>query len=97
MTAEEFLAEYERLGHAIQTGTAYEHELISPTSGTPKHLRTGLNCVMSDVGALAHLLIEKGVISDQEYYAAMIEGLQREVADHERRLTARIGRPIQLG
>ena len=90
MTSAEFLTEYRRLGHAIQTGVGYEHEYGSQ-DGTPKHLRTGLANVMSDFGSLGRLLIAKGLITEAEYFEAILEGLRQEVAEYERRLTARLG------
>lgn len=90
MTREEFRAEYTRLAHAVQTGVAYDHGFGSQ-DGTPKHLRTGLNCVMADLGSLAKLLIDKGVITEAEYFDAVLAGLRREIDTYERRLSGRTG------
>lgn len=90
MTGSEFLDEYGRLAHAIQTGVAYDHEYGS-ADGSPKHLRTGLACVMSDFGSMGRLLIAKGLITEAEYFEAMLDGLRREVATYEARLSDRIG------
>jgi hypothetical protein len=90
MTVEEFSAEYTRLAHAVQTGVAYEHQYGSQ-DGTPKHLRTGLACSMSDIGALGRLLIAKGVVTEAEYFEAILDGLRREIAAYELRLTERLG------
>jgi hypothetical protein len=90
MTRDEFAAEYTRLAHAVQTGVAYEHGFGSQ-DGTPKHLRTGLNCVMADLGSLVKLLIEKGLITEEEYFAAILAGLQREIDTYEARIAARTG------
>jgi len=95
MTADEFMAEYVRLGHAIQTGVAHEHANGS-TDGSPKHLRTGLANVMSDHGSICRLLIAKGVITEQEYFHAILDGLKQEVATYEQRLEARLGAKITL-
>ncbi len=91
MTADEFLAEYTRLGHAIQTGVAYEMNNPAIKATDPKHLRTGLNCVMADVGSLGRLFIAKGLITEEEYYAAVLDGLRAEVASYERRLNVAFG------
>ncbi len=88
-----FASEYVALGHAIQTGVLYELELEHPGIGdTPvgrfiKHLRTGNNLRACDHAALAHLLIEKGVITTAEYEAALLKELRREKTDYETRLT----------
>lgn len=99
MTADEFLAEYTRLGHAIQSGVALEINNPAIKSAEPKHLRTGLNCVMSDFGSLGRLLIAKGLITEDEYFEAVLTGLRAEVASYEQRLNAAFGgRPrITLG
>lgn len=82
MTSDEFIAEYARLGHAIQTGVAYAQER-DPKLIEPKHLRTGLDLVMSNVGSLGRLFIAKGLITEDEYYAAILEGLRAEVRRYE--------------
>jgi hypothetical protein len=91
VTADEFLAEYARLGHAIQTGVAYEMNNPTIKATDPKHLRTGLNCVMADFGSLGRLLIAKGLITEDEYYEAVLTGLRAEVSAYERRLNAAYG------
>ena len=88
MTADEFMEEYRRLAHAVQTGVACDHTLAGSQDGTPKHLRTGLSCVMADLGSLGRLLIEKGVITHDEYYAAILDGMRQEVAAYEQRVNA---------
>jgi hypothetical protein len=95
MTDVEFIAAYIKLGHALQTGVAHDQQQGS-TDGTPKHLRVGLNCVMSDLGALTRLLVAKGVITQDEYYTAVLEGLRLEVEKYEQRLEERFGTKITL-
>ena len=97
MTADEFMEEYRRLAHAIQTGVAYDHSVRGSQDGTPKHLRTGLSCVMADLGSLGRLLIAKGVITEDEYFEAILDGMRREVAAYEQRLSAATGGEITLG
>lgn len=82
MTDEEFLAEYRRLGHAIQSGVALDHAR-GGQDGAGKHLRTGLNMVMCDTASLAGLLIAKGVITREEYQTAVLAGLEEEKARYE--------------
>ena len=96
MTTEEFMSEYIKLAHAIQTGVGWEHQYGSD-DGSPKHLRTGLANVMSDLGSIGRLLIAKGIITEQEYFEAILDGLKREVAEYERRLQVRMGGKITLG
>jgi hypothetical protein len=84
------MTRYVALAHAIQSGVAMDLQ-HDPTPGTPKHLRTGLDCRAADHGALARLLIAKGVFTLEEYEAALLEGLEREKAAYEQRLTDRFG------
>lgn len=85
MTPEQF-EEHLRLGHAIQTGVARELE-IDPSSGAPKHLRTGLNMEMCSHAGLVRLLIAKGLFTEAEYGAAVLAELEAEKARYEERLT----------
>jgi len=90
MKASEFIEEYARLAHAVQTGVAYDHQFGSQ-DGTPKHLRTGLSCVMADLGSLGRLFIAKGLITEDEYYTAILDGLKQEVAAYEQRIADKTG------
>lgn len=89
--------------HAVQTGVSYEMNTWKPSPGDsepatgPKHMKTGLNVSMSDHGALAGLLIKKGVISEEEYLDAICDNLAEEVKSYERLLTRRMGADITLG
>lgn len=75
---------YEQACHGIQTGVALELER-DPKSTEPKHLRTGINIAMCDHAGLARLLIEKGIITDEEYIAAITVEANREVVRYEDR------------
>jgi hypothetical protein len=87
--------EYYALLHAMQTGVAYTLEK-DPTSGTPKHLRTGVNSAMCDNAALVKLLIAKGIITWSEYYTAIRDELKEEVGRYERKLREHYGANIKL-
>ena len=70
--------------HAMQTAVAYEMTLRGRQSATdPKHLRVGINSAMSDQGALATLLIRKGIISSEEYIEEIRQAMIREVERYE--------------
>ena len=90
MNDEEFSRRYAALAHAIQTGVAYDQGAGSQ-DGTPKHLRTGLNLVLCDHASLSRLLVEKGVISADEYKAAILRGLEEEKARYEARINRQYG------
>jgi hypothetical protein len=106
MTREEKIAHYKSLGHAVQTGIAWriaiENPQVPDINADPnlrahKHLRTGIDTSKSDHGALVQLLINKGLITDEEYVDAMVAGMEREKALYEQELTDHFGRKITLG
>ena len=99
MTDEELIREREReylsLAHAMQSGVAIEMSIrAQPTE--PKHLRVGINTAMSDHGALVKLLVEKGVVTQLEYFTAMRDMMREEVRRYEAELSAHLGRPVKL-
>lgn len=70
---------YRALAHAVQSSIAFMIEAVPGwTAHTPKHLRVGVNVAMTDLGSLVTLLIAKGVITEEEYYRALADGMQRE-------------------
>jgi hypothetical protein len=85
----------ETLAHAMQSGVAQTLHL-DPSSGTPKHLRVGVNMALVEVAALAGLLIEKGVFTREEYDAALIKGLRQEVNSYEESLSRAMGANVKL-
>ncbi len=73
---------YMRAMHAIQSGVAMEMNWnTQPTS--PKHLRVGINAMLVDTGAMAQLLIAKGVITEDEYEKALADMAELEVKRYE--------------
>lgn len=91
---------YVKAAHAVQSGVAMDMATDpnpnSQGATTPKHLRTGLNAVMADHGSLAKLLIDKGIITQDEYLDAIADGQEREQARYEKLLTDRTGQRITL-
>lgn len=86
---------YEAAAHAMQSGVTFELEYDSK-SGTPKHLRVGVNSAMVNDDAVARLLIAKGVFTEVEYHEAVADAMDREVKRYEESLTLRLGRPVTL-
>lgn len=74
---------YEEAAHGVQTGIAYEIERGSDCA-SPKHLRTGLNMSKADQAGLVRLLIAKGLITEDEYIAAITESANTELAYEEK-------------
>jgi len=84
MTVEEDVRRYQAAVHAMQSGVAFLMNL-DPAETQPKHLRVGVNSAMVDSSALAKLLIDKGVVSEEEYAQAIADGMEREVESYKRR------------
>lgn len=77
-------ARYMRAAHAMQTGVALEHSRGSD-DGSPKHLRVGVNSALVSVAALSGLLVEKGVLTEEEIEKALADEMEREVGRYEAR------------
>lgn len=96
MTLEEKRERYAALCHAMQTGVAYKMEKdVSDT--TPKHLRVGINSALVQDSALALLLMKKGIITEDEYFDAVNEAMEREVKSYQEELRHLYGVDITLG
>lgn len=93
---------YAHLTHAVQSGVSWDQRTWKPTPEDRVHntegksLRTGLNVVLCSHSALATLLMEKGVISEEEYFDACNMQLAEEMKNYERKLSARIGKDVTL-
>lgn len=88
-------ASYRRLAHAMQSGVAMSMN-YEPQSTQPKHLRVGVNSAMVDTATLATLLMDKGVFTEEEFYAELVEQMAVEVARYELSLSKHIGTYIKL-
>jgi len=51
---------------------------------------------MVDHGALVTLLVDKGVITDEEYLEAIAEGMEREARDYKEMLSNLLGVRVTL-
>ena len=79
----------------MQSGVKFWME-IDGSETTPKHLRTGVNAAMSDQGGLVKLLISKGLFTEEEYYAALVEFMEKEVRSYETLLSGKLGKKVNL-
>jgi hypothetical protein len=84
------MSDYTDKIHAMQSGVAMKMN-YEPGETTPKQLRVGVNAAMCDQAALARLLIEKGLITEAEYVAAVEAEMGREVERYESWLTEYLG------
>jgi len=52
---------------------------------SPKHLRVGVNSAMVEHTALVKLLVEKGILTEEEYITSQADAMEAEVALYEER------------
>ena len=95
MTIEESMKRYEDAAHAVQSGVAQTMN-IDRNATTPKHLRVGLNLSKCEHAALVRLLISKGFIGEEEYYAALADEAEAEQARYEESLSHHYKANIKL-
>ena len=79
---------YKELSHAMQTGVELSKE---KGDQEPKHLRVGINVALADQSSLAYLLIRKGVITNEEFLQAIVEGMELEVESYRARIASETG------
>lgn len=96
MTLDEKRRKYLDLCHAMQSGVAFKMNYEPDGETIPKHLRVGINTAMSDHGALVALLIEKGLITEDDYCDKLIEFMEREVASYQQEIAELTGANITL-
>ena len=91
MTRIQYLAqEYLKIVHSIQCAIDFDHKVKMNEEGEdkswePKHLRVGIDTTKAEDAGLAVLLIKKGVITEEEYYQAMLDGVKKELEIYERK------------
>ena len=88
MSIEEDRKRYLAACHAMQSGVEFHPD---KTNQSPKHLRVGVNVAIRDVSSLAALLIEKGVITQEELAKALADGMEEELRDHQRSVSEAYG------
>lgn len=93
MTDEE---RYLAAAHAMQTGVAMKMHYDEHDT-QPKHLRVGVNSVMSEQKALATLLIAKGVFTLSEYHKAVADAMEEEAESYRVELSEKFGANVKLG
>ena len=58
---------------------------------TPKHVRVGINTALVETGVLGRLLIDKGIITELEYFALIRDGYKAEADGYEEKLGVKLG------
>jgi hypothetical protein len=81
--------EYMALMHAMQSGVKAVTEIQQGDTAahSPKHLRTGVNASMILGSAVVKTLVEKGLITWEEFRDNEIELLKNEVKGYEQQLS----------
>lgn len=96
-TPSELLSRYTQLAHGVQSGVAWRQGQEAPGYDRDKHMRTGVDITKAEQGGLAMLLVRKGLITHEEYLAALVEGLELEVLTFEDEATTASGVSITFG
>ncbi len=89
----ELKKEYIRLGHALQFGVHFDQDT---SDQTPKHLRVGVNMSLVNSSALACLLIQKGIITEVEYWSSMVEVLREEIESYRQKTPRHSGEAVMI-
>lgn len=83
---------YIAAAHGMRSGVAMKMNYdVAETE--PKHLRVGVNNALVGNGALAGLLIAKGIITREEYYGALADAMERERDAYRDEIRHRFGNP----
>jgi len=82
--------------HAMQSGVTAKMELDGAET-SPKHLRVGVNSAMVDHSALVAVLMARGIITQEEYFEALAESMERERDMYQEELSSHYGANITLG
>jgi len=93
MIVEEARGRYLKAAHAMQSGVAATPDKVDQSA---ESLRVGVNSALVNDSALATLLIGKGIITEDEYVAAVAEAMEQEVRRYEQELSATLGAEIHL-
>lgn len=80
----------------MQSGVAFKMA-ENPSETSPKHLRVGVNSAMVETSAIVKLLVEKKIITQDEFAEALTAGMNAEADRYEVELTALLGRKVTLG
>lgn len=85
-TIDEAKARYAAACHAMQSGVAGVMNL-DESETMPKHLRVGVNSALVSNGALAKLLMDRGIITELEHFVALADAMEEEQHLYEARLS----------
>lgn len=81
--------------HGMRSGVAAKMN-FDPKETEPKHLRVGVNSAMVQQAAITRLLIEKGLITEQEYFTAVADMMERERDGYQQEVSEHYGTSVTL-
>lgn len=91
---------YDEAGHGVQSAIRFEmsqrgflEDDIDKVTAMLKHLRVGLDLRAADHSALAQLMIDKGIFTEQEYLEAMRLAANEELARYQEHVRETYGLP----
>ena len=88
---------YYKACHAMQSGVAMEMHLPETRDAAgPKHLRVGVNSAMVETSTLVKILIDKGIITLDDWDRELADSMENEVMRYEQRLHAALGKKVVL-
>jgi hypothetical protein len=89
------LDRYMASAHAMQSGVA-SLLTIQPQLAEDKHVRVGINSAQVSAAALARVLIAKGIMTADDYHAALAAEMEAEVERLEQTLSEHFGTRVVL-
>lgn len=75
---EEQLEKYNRAMHGVQSAIKFLIDRGDDLA-SPKHLRVGIHSALVNDHAISTLLIEKGIITEEEYFDQLVESAEQEL------------------
>lgn len=79
--------------HAMQSGVAFEMNYPDTAGATEaKHLRVGINNALVQQTAIVLLMVEKGIITMDEWWKKLADEMEAEVLRYQNAADARFGR-----
>lgn len=90
---------YRRAAHAMQSGVKHWMESfqggMSPDT-TPKMLRTGTNSAMVETAAIVRFLLEKELLTREEWLRRIADEMELEAQRYELQLNEKMGGKVVL-
>ena len=89
-TKEENIARFDAAARAMQSGVAAKMT-FDASETSPKHLRVGVNSAHVSDAALLDLLIEKGLVTKEEFFEKLATWMEKEADGYKKEVNAHYG------